>query len=135
MHTPRMSASGVLSDRASGASEATGASDRPTEPTPDWLYLSKRLELLDVPAGRALDVIQVGPTVYYRLTPAVLVWLEHAVADLDAKKPTPEAVATVTAAMDEVYRFARSQFTTADIEAARRAGPRPLPAPEWAPTL
>lgn len=134
MSTSEQSASLLSGGEASQASQASHADCR-RGCQPDWLYLSKRLDLLDVPAGRALNVIQIGPTVYYRLTPAVLVWLEHAVADMDAKKPTPDTVATVTAAMDEVYRFARSHLPAADIEAARRIGPRPLPAPEWLPTL
>lgn len=126
VNTAERSASVLSGSEASEASEASGSPEH-------WLYLSKRLDLIELPSSLAGDVVRVGPTPYYRLTPAVLAWLEHAVADLDAKRPPPETVATVVAAQTAIYAFARDRLPADALDAARADakahGPQPLPDP------
>jgi len=101
----------------------------------DWLYASRRLDLITLPAGRALDVVLFGSTSYYRITPRVLDWFEHAGRALEARKAPADQIALYVAAMIEVYAYCRVSYTVAELDAARSRGPRPLPEPEWCPNL
>jgi len=78
--------------------------------------------------------------VYYRLSPDVVVWFEHAVAELNAGKPILHDAGEAIAAMRAITTFARDRITGGALDDARaearaRGGPRPLPEPEWVPRL
>lgn len=102
---------------------------------PEWLYASKRLELITLPAGRVLPVVVFGTTPFYHITPAVADWFEHAGRALEARKAPADQIALYVAAMIEVYAYCRVSYTVAELDAARSRGPRPLPEPEWCPNL
>lgn len=92
-----------------------------------WLYVSKKLDLTTLPES-SLPTVQLGPTLYHRITPAVVVWLEHAVADRDeAGGFAPDEVHAVITAQTAIYTFARERFADGELDAARKAGPQPLP--------
>lgn len=94
----------------------------------EWLYVSKKLDFITLPVSQTLDVVQLGPTLYHRITPAVVVWLEHAVADRDeAGGFAPDEVHAVITAQTAIYSFARDRFADGELDAARKAGPQPLP--------
>ena len=96
------------------------------------MYVSKKLDLITQPVSQTLDVVQLGPTLYHRITPAVVVWLEHAVADRDeAGGFAPDEVHAVITAQTAIYSFARDRFADGELDAARADavvnGVRPLP--------
>jgi P4 family phage/plasmid primase-like protien len=95
----------------------------------EWLYVSKKLELTTLPATQTLEVIHLGGTSYHRISPAVVVWIENAIADRDesGRHFTPDELHAVMSAQDSIYKFARDRFADGELEAARRAGPQPLP--------
>ena len=101
----------------------------------EWLYTSKRLELITLPAGRALPVVVFGTTPFYHITPPVMDWFEHAGRALEARKAPTDQIALYVVAMSEVLAYCRSRYTAAELDAARTRGPRSLPEPEWCPDL
>ena len=100
------------------------ASENPNQ----WLYVSRKLDLIFLPSS-SLNTVGVGATTYYRLTAAVVVWIENAIADRDesGRHFTPDELQSVISAQDVIYRFARDRFADGELDAARRAGPQPLP--------
>lgn len=100
-------------------SHPLACTDLPAEPPVDWLYVSKRLNLEWVPntAFWSGDVMILGQTVFYRLTPRVLIWLEWAGQLLErqyvAKKLERSQIDAYLTAMESVWRFAWTWFSPA----------------------
>lgn len=72
-----------------------------------------------------VSTCEVRPQAFYRLTPAVLAWLERAGESLEAAVLAGRVDAgqldEYLAAMDEVWRFANLWLAGDDVRAARRA--------------
>jgi hypothetical protein len=85
-----------------------------------WLYLTRRLELADVPNDPpwVVPAFWLGEVVYYRLTPAVLAWLEAAGEKLDAGGQR-----AFVEAMAPVWEFAERWLDPGEVSRARRAVP------------
>lgn len=94
-----------------------------------WLYLSKRLELLALPNEPlwCQPAISIGATVYYRLTPNVLYWLDCAGRTLEAKHEAGavgrDQVDAFCEAMAAVYPFAAAHIDPTACEQARALPP------------
>lgn len=104
----------------------------------DWLFVSRRLDLVSLPSHPlfAAPVILLGDRPHYRLTPAVVAWVERMGAVLDervrAGQLPADQLAEYTTALHAVWRFADAVFAAADLHAARSAA-APLPAVPWLP--
>jgi hypothetical protein len=105
-----------------------GSADQLRVTKGEWLYVSKKLELTTLPTTQTLEVVQLGGTSYHRITPAVVVWIENAIADRDESGGhfTPDEIQSVISAQDAIYKFARDRFADGELDAARKAGPQPL---------
>lgn len=103
-----------------------------------WLFISRRLDLVTLPSHPLFGapVILLGDRPHYRLTPAVVAWVERMGAVLDervrAGQIPADQLAEYTAALHAVWRFADAVFPAADLASAR-AGAAPLPAVPWLP--
>jgi hypothetical protein len=103
-----------------------------------WLFISRRLDLVYLPSHPlfAAPVIVLGDRPHYRVTPAVVAWVERMGAVLDervkAAQLPADQLAEYTAALHAVWRFADGAFTPAELAAARAAA-APLPAVPWLP--
>lgn len=104
----------------------------------EWLYVSKKLDVTTLPIN-SLDVVDIGGTLYHRISPDVVVWFEHAIADRDqdpARQFAQDERQAVFSFNDAVYAFARDRFPDNALDAARADaaanGPRPLPTPQAA---
>jgi hypothetical protein len=103
-----------------------------------WLYVSRRLDLEWLPneplwAAVSLTIgLATGPTAFYRLSPAVLVWLETAGEQLEgqwrAGKVERSQVDEYLAAMDTVWEFARVNLSGQAVS-EQRGKPVGLPEP------
>lgn len=106
-----------------------GLGHQPIEQPSAWLYVSKRLDLESLPNVPmwAAPVITFNDTAYYRLTAAVLAWLEAAgdglatqVAAGRAERGQLDAYLT---AMDVVWEFAYQFIPSNEIIRARSQPP------------
>lgn len=99
----------------------------------DWLFVSRRLDLVYLPSHPlfAAPVILIGDRPHYRLTPAVVAWVERMGGVLDervrAGQLPADQLAEYAAALHAVWRFADAVFPAADLHASRAAA-APLPA-------
>lgn len=121
----------------------------PAPPPDAWLYTSRRLDLEWLPnvpiwsaatlsLGRATASESAngdGPIIFYRLSPQVLVWLEHAGAALEhlvvtggSNAPARDQVDAYCEAMNQVYQFAAAHLSPAEVRAAREVATRQAPA-------
>lgn len=112
----------------------------PSIPATDWLYISRRLDLQwlpNVPFWSAATITfdkGDGPVIFYRLSPQVLVWLEHAGTALErlvvsggSNAPDRGQVDAYCEAMETVYRFANVRVPRAETQAAREAATKQAP--------
>lgn len=105
---------------------------------PWWPYCSKKLDLEWVPnvALWAAPLIRFGGAWHWRLSPAVVVWLEAAGRLLEdqavAGKVGREQLDEYLKVMADVWRFAEVAFELADLAAAR-VKPPILPEVPYAP--
>jgi hypothetical protein len=94
-----------------------------------WVYVSRKLDLEWLPNAPlwAAPVVRFGATWFYRLTPAVLAWLDAAGRQIEdavlAGKVGIDQLDAYLAVMAEVWRFADRVFDPA----ATRAVPAKLP--------
>ncbi len=105
-----------------------------------WLYVSRRLDLAWVPSGPhdrlwAVPVFTQGstdtPRAFFRLSPAVLVWLklagEHLERETVAGRADRGQLDAYLEAMNEVWCFATKNLSGDAVRAARAAGKVELP--------
>jgi hypothetical protein len=97
-----------------------------------WPYVSKRLDLEWVPNAPfwSAPVIRFGAVWHWRLTPAMVVWLEAAGRQLEEQvvsaRVARDQLDVYIRVMDEVWLFAAAAFDLAELAAAR-AKPPTLP--------
>lgn len=108
----------------------TGAESRLITPPEAWPYTSKRLDLEWVPNAPiwSAPLIRFGSTWFYRVTPAVVAWLDAAGRQLEdsvvAGKAGRDQLDVYLAVMIEVWRFADAVFDPAELAAARAVTPK-----------
>jgi len=96
---------------------------------PEWLYVSKRLDLILLPNTRLFSapVVAFGDRVYYRASPIVYWWLVAAGEAMAARLPAgPEGQAqarTIADGIAAVGRFLEDSVGVDAVEAARTPYP------------
>lgn len=93
-----------------------------------WLYVSKRLDLIEVPNTAPWRVLaftygRESPVAFYRLTPQVVVWLDSCGMILERQVLAGESPRSTLddylRHMDEIWRFASLNLDVEKVRAAR----------------
>jgi len=93
-----------------------------------WLYVSKRLDLLEVPNTAPWRVLaftygRESPVAFYRVTPQVVVWLDSCGVMIERKVLAGESPRSTLddylRHMDEIWRFASLNLDVEKVRAAR----------------
>lgn len=90
------------------------------------LYVTLRLDFLELPRGTGLEVLVISGVTHYLITPTVMVFLESFEEQFDGGELAAQRAEFLTA-MERVWSYVSARYTLPEIALARQCGAIDLP--------